>query len=556
MSGKQALIELLCAEEVEYVFGIPGATEIHFLDALEHHAPDIHYVLGLQEAICVGIAEGYSRATGRPAFLNLHTAPGLASAMGLLHNASQGKIPLVVTVGQNDSRLLQREPHLTGDIVGMGKIYAKWSTELIHAEDLPVVIPRAFKTAMQATSGLVVVSIPQDVLTQEFDFIPSSRSMVSSTVRLHADPQAMAQAVAALAEARNPVIMVGSGVSRSGALDEIVHFAQLIGACVYQEWMSDVNFPVTHPQYLGDLDPSSPKAQEVYKDMDVLIGVGCPLFAHSSLIPAHVLLPSDPYVIHIEDNPREIGKNIFTDCDLQGDVKSTLTGLNAALEAGLSEEARRQAAQRIEEISRQKAAAVAAWRTELGQSPDTTPIPIPRMLSELERAVGPETIVVDEAWSSSAALRKTLPLTRPNSFFRSRRGGSIGAGLPLAVGVQLGLPERQVLAVVGDGSAAWSMQSLWTAARYHLPVTFVIVNNSAYRMVKLSWKAIIGDYPFTESREGIDIDEPAINFSLLAQSMGVKGERVTSADGLAEKITSALESREPHLIEVMVENTP
>jgi thiamine pyrophosphate-dependent acetolactate synthase large subunit-like protein len=178
------------------------------------------------------------------------------------------------------------------------------------------------------------------------------------------------------------------------------------------------------------------------------------------------------------------------------------------------------------------------------------------MLSELERAVGPETIVVDEAWSSSAALRKTLPLTRPNSFFRSRRGGSIGAGLPLAVGVQLGLPERQVLAVVGDGSAAWSMQSLWTAARYHLPVTFVIVNNSAYRMVKLSWKAIIGDYPFTESREGIDIDEPAINFSLLAQSMGVKGERVTSADGLAEKITSALESREPHLIEVMVENTP
>ena len=167
-TGKQALVDLLRAERVEYVFGIPGATEIQFMDALEQ-APDIRYILGLHEVVCAGMAEGYARATGRPGFLNLHTAPGLAAASPLLYNAQLGHVPLVVTVGQNDTRLLQRDPHLTGDIVGMGKIYAKWSTELVHADDLPVVMRRAFKMAVQPPAGPVVVSIPQNVLEQELE---------------------------------------------------------------------------------------------------------------------------------------------------------------------------------------------------------------------------------------------------------------------------------------------------------------------------------------------------------------------------------------------------
>ncbi len=168
-TGKRAMVELLRREGVEYVFGIPGATEIHFMDALED-APEIRYILGLHEVVCAGMAEGYARATGKPGFLNLHTAPGLAAATPMLYNAQTGGVPLVVTAGQNDSRLLQRDPHLTGDIVGIGRPFCKWSTELIHAEDLPTAIRRAFKMAMQPPKGPVLVSVPQDVLAREFDF--------------------------------------------------------------------------------------------------------------------------------------------------------------------------------------------------------------------------------------------------------------------------------------------------------------------------------------------------------------------------------------------------
>jgi benzoylformate decarboxylase len=257
---KRALIELLRAQGVEYVFGIPGATEIHFMDALEE-AGDIRYILGLQEVVCAGMAEGYARATGRPAFLNLHTAPGLAAATPLLYNAQLGRVPLVITTGQNDSRLLQRDPHLSGDIVGIGRPFMKWGTEIAHAEDLPTTIQRAFKMAMQPPTGPVLVSLPQDVLEQEFDFAQSGGTPVYA--RLRPDTGAVRRAVEILSAAENPVVLVESGVARSQALDEVVEFAELVGARVYQNWMSDVNFPVSHPQYLGDLDLVTPLAHEV-----------------------------------------------------------------------------------------------------------------------------------------------------------------------------------------------------------------------------------------------------------------------------------------------------
>src|SRR5512135_1018217 len=169
MKGNKVLIDLLRREGVEYVFGIPGATEILFMDALEE-APDIRYILSLHEVVCAGMAEGYARATGKVGFLNLHTGPGVAAALPMLYNAQSGNVPLVITSGQNHTRLLQYDPHLTGDIVGMGKIYTKWSTEIVHAEDIPVVLKRAFKMALQPPTGPVLVSLPQNVLDRQIDF--------------------------------------------------------------------------------------------------------------------------------------------------------------------------------------------------------------------------------------------------------------------------------------------------------------------------------------------------------------------------------------------------
>jgi benzoylformate decarboxylase len=327
-TGGKALIELLGREGVEYVFGIPGATEILFMNALRE-APEIRYILGLHEVVCAGMAEGYARASGKVGFLNLHTGPGVAAALPMLYNAQSGGVPLVITAGQNHTRLLQYDPHLSGDIVGMGRLYTKWSTEIVHAEDIPATIQRAFKMAVQHPAGPVLVSIPQNVLEQQFDFRYKPNTRVYS--RLRPDRAALDSALAILREAKRPIILVESGVTRCDALDEVVRFAEMTGSRVYQGWMSDVNFPVTHPQYLGDLDPASPPAKGVFKDADVLIGIGCSLFAQGFFNPEPTL-PSGIRVIHIDENPWEIGKNFPADCGILGDITAALEEFNSRME--------------------------------------------------------------------------------------------------------------------------------------------------------------------------------------------------------------------------------
>jgi benzoylformate decarboxylase len=552
MAGKKALIELLRHEGVKYVFGIPGATEILFMDALEE-APDIQYILGLHEVVCAGMAEGYARASGKIGFLNLHTGPGVAAALPLLYNAQLGGVPLVLTSGQNHTRLLQYDPHLSGDIVGMAKIYTKWCTEIVHAEDIPATLQRAFKMAMQPPTGPVLVSIPQNVLEQQFDFQYKPNTIVYP--RLRPDKAAIGHAQKILQEAKRPVLLVESGVDRCDALEEVVRFAELTGSRVYQAWMSDVNFPVTHPQYLGDIDPTSHLAKGIFSKMDVLIGIGCSLFAQGFFNPEPTL-PSNVKVIQIDENPWEIGKNFPVDCGIQGDIKAVLAELNELIEHGVSQRGREEAEGRSKEIAQEKSKLNDQLKTQIENERHNVPISISRLMTGIRDAMTPKTVIVDECWSSSGVLRQVLDLTKPKTFFRSRKGGSIGWGLPGALGVKLGLPDQEVVAVIGDGGAAWSIQGLWTAARYRIPVTFVITNNATYRQVKIVRKLVLGDYPLNEKHEGMELDNPVMNFSMLAQSMGVKGETVKRPEDLSRLLEAAIHSGEPRLIEVFIENRP
>ncbi len=546
-TGKRALIEILRHEGVEYVFGIPGATEIHFMDALEE-APEIQYILGLHEVVCAGMAEGYARATGKPGFLNLHTATGLAAATPMLYNARAGGVPLVVTVGQNHTHLLQRDPHLTGDIVGIGKMHTKWSTELVHAEDIPTVIQRAFKMSMQPPTGPVLVSIPQDALVQEFDFVYRPNTTVYSSLR--PDKMALARAVDILIAAKRPLLVVESGVARCNALEEVVRFAELTGCRVYQNWMSDVNFPVDHPQYLGDFDPGVPSVAKIVEGVDVLIGVGCSLFAEGFYNPAMPSLAGTK-IIHIDDNPWEIGKNLPSDCGIQGDIKMVLAELNAALATSLTPEAREWVQIRVAEAAEEKAGAHTALRARWAAEREAVPVSPSRLMHEIREVMTANTVIVDDCWTSSGALRQILDLNRPKSYFRSRKGGSIGWGLPGALGIKLGLPESEVIVVSGDGSAAWSMQSLWTAARYNIPVIFVVTNNATYGQVKVVRRLVLGDYPLDEKHEGMELDRPVMDFRMLARSLGVEAERVEIPDQLGPALKRAVGSGKPWLVEVM-----
>jgi len=231
-------------------------------------------------------------------------------------------------------------------------------------------------------------------------------------------------------------------------------------------------------------------------------------------------------------------------------VAELATALEAAL-AAKSAEARDRVSRRITSIADEKAAGLAGLRAQWAKQHDATPISVPRLMSEVAAVITPDTVVVDDCWSSSATLRQMVAPSRPKSYFRSRKGGSIGWGLPGALGVKLGMPEKEVIAVVGDGSAAWSMQSLWTAARYKIPVTYVVTNNATYGQVKIVRKLVLGDYPLTEKHEGMELDQPVMDFSLLTKSLGVEGERVTAPGEIAPALKRAVGSGEPRLVEVV-----
>ena len=549
MTGREALMEILRNEGVEYVFGMPGATEILFMDALEEH-PEIKHILCLHEVVALGMVESYSRASGKVGVVNLHTCAGLAAAMPMLLNAHLGKVPLVVTAGQQDTRLLMQEPHLTGDLVGLASHFCKWSTEVLYATDIPLAMRRAFKVAMHPPTGPVFVSLPQDVLDQSLDF--EYTSGVASFIRLSPDREAIDRAAELLVKGKAPAIIVEDGVARYEALSEVVKLAELIGARVYQAWMSDVNFPVNHPQYMGDLNVVSLRTRELLQLVDVLVAVGVPLFTQPLYLP-EPLLTTNTQVIQIDDDPWQIAKNFPVAAGIEGDIKVSLTELNQVLQKRMSGQAHEAAKARAKEIAKEKERMTKAFLEKAQQERDQVPISVSRLMQELRESIKPGTLIIDDCWSSSPALRRVLDFSEPNSFQRTRGGGSIGWGMSGALGAKLAVPDRPVVAVIGDGSAMWSIQSLWTAAHYNIPVSYIICTNASYAQVKIMKNLLMGEKARGRYL-GMDLDRPRIDFCQLAQAMGVQGEKVELPEELGKALGAAFDCGQPRLVEVYIES--
>jgi benzoylformate decarboxylase len=549
MTGREALMELFLNEGVQYIFGIPGATEVLFMDVLEDH-PEINYILGLHEVVALGMAEGYARTSGQVAVVNLHTGAGVAAAMPMLFNARLNRAPLVVTAGQQDTRLLMQEPALAADLLGMAQPLTKWSTEVLYAADIPLAIQRAFKVAAHPPAGPVFVSLPQDVLDQNIDFEYTPRG--PSLTRLRPDREAISRAVELLLTAQTPAIIVESGIAKSGALAEAVELAELIGAPVYDPWMADVNFPGSHPQYLGDLNLATPQTREMLQAVDVLIAIGVPLF-RQPLYFSKPLLTTKTKVIQIHDDPWEIGKNFPVAAGIEGDIKMSLTELNDALRKSMPARARKAAEIRAQQIAKEKQKTIDAFVEKAREERDHVPIAPSRLMQELRDSLKPGTVIVDDCWSCSPILRRTIDFKEPQSFQRTR-GGSIGWGMPGSLGVKLACPERPVIGVIGDGSSMWSIQSLWTAAHYDIPVTYLICSNASYCQVKLMKTLLMGEK--AKGRYlGMDLDEPRIDFCQLAQAMGVHGQKVERPEQLREVLDSVLGLGKPAVVEVLIEST-
>jgi benzoylformate decarboxylase len=546
ISGKRAFLEILKQEGVGVLFGNPGTTELPLMDALAVEN-DIRYVLGLQESVVMAMADGYAQASGKLAVVNLHVTPGLGNAMGMLYDAQKAGSPILVTAGQHDQDFNRTEPILYADLPPIARPLVKWSDEVHRLQDLPLMVHRACKTALAPPTGPVFLSLPGDILKNEADLDLMAPTRVAPNVR--GDRAAIEAAAKVLAGAKRPVIMAGDAVAQSRALAELVELAELIGAPVYAELISNTaSFPSSHPLFRGAMGRSQTAMRKIFDQYDVLLSVGADLFALS--LPSDVSpVSADLRMVHLDIDPWELGKNYPAEVAILGDPKGTLPELTDATRAAMPDAAQSAARERLKSAGAATKAELEKLKARAKSLAGETPIHPLALINAIGEILPKDTVVIDESVSSSGGLRQLVKSDDAQSFF-GLRGGGIGWGLPAAIGVKIALPDRPVIALVGDGSAMYTIQSLWTAARYKIGVVFVIFNNTSYRILKQRVFAQRGYAAQLDTYVGMELNNPAIDYVGLARSLGIPGERAKTVHDATDLIAKAVAGGGPMLIDV------
>jgi thiamine pyrophosphate-dependent acetolactate synthase large subunit-like protein len=548
MTGKQALIEQLQADGTRYVFGNPGTTEQGFMDALQDQS-QLEFILALHEGVAVGVADAYARVTRKPAFVELHIAPGLGNAMGMLYDAARGHSPLVVYAGQSDTRSLAQEPLLSGDLVRLAEPLCKWSAEALHAADVPLLLQRAMKVAAEPPCGPVFLSLPIDVLDQTAEMRISPTSYVRS--RSRPDPVAVRAAAALLTAAERPAIVLGDGVAWSGGQTAAGALAELLGAPMHVGYASEITMPPGHPLGAGPLNVVSGAAvRSALEGCDVILIAGTPVFR--TIFPADGSpLPESARVIQVDLDTWELAKNTPVELAIAADPKETLAELVELVTQQMTPDQRGAAISRgASHAEGRRRAEARLWDADQKRR-DQTPIAVTRLMEEIGAALPADGALFDESITSGAALQRYIKLD-PGSYFRAR-GGGLGPGMPGTVGLQLACPDRPVLGVVGDGSAMYTITALWTAAHHNIPCTWVICNNSSYRILKLNLQEYLGEAGAQRRFMHTDLLDPPLCFDRIAESLGVRGARVERPEDLQDALREALAHPGPSLVDVAID---
>ena len=545
MTGRQAFIKLLLDEGVTHLFGNPGTTELAIMEAVPQF-PELTYVLGLQESIVVGMADGFARASNQLVACNLHCAPGLGHAMGAIYNAKFSGSPLLITAGQYEVGYGLQEPLLYEPLVPIAAPLVKWAFEVTRIEDLPRVIRRAAKIARTPPMGPVFISLPGSVLDEEAEIEFGFPTIVDAGVR--PSDQALKDLAQKLLAAKKPVIVAGREIANADLFNEACELAELLGAAVYQESVPyNARYPSSHPTCMGDLTRNQKKVRQTLEQYDFLLCLGADLLRMSPMSTVEPLPPEMP-VMHITERDWELGKNYSTATAVRADVKETLLALLPVLRTMRTAEQTKQAQARLADLAtRNWSANRAKTQAEVQASASTTPIDQRYLVSQLVDALPKNVIVVDETLTAAPAISAMLPMDDPQAYYGLASGG-LGFGMAGAVGVALAQPERPVVAVIGDGSAMYSIQSLWTAAHLKLNITYVIINNRSYRIIKERLLAMRG----TDDFVAMDMNDPAIDFAGVAKSMGMPSQVVTEPTEIAAVLKAAMASGKPNLVEVIV----
>ena len=542
------LIEILRAAGVDYLFGNPGTTELPFLDALD--GSGLTYVVALQEATAAAAADGYAQASGRLGVVNLHVAPGLANALSIVHNASRARTPLLVTAGQQDSRLLMHQPILAGDMVKMTNGLTKWSYELRNAAEAPDALRRAIHLALTPPTGPVFLSLPMDLMTEPCD--DTGGAPAPAAARPAPEPEVIARAASLLAAAKAPVIVAGDGVARAGAQAELVALAETLGAAVHGEPIHRrLSFPGDHPLWRGGLYPTATAVSKALERFDAVLIVGANVFTWLFHAPGSPFRRAQT-VVQLDDDPREIGRSYPVTLGIVSSVRAALSDLHEAVAKRQDDAGRAAARERLATLGRTRDEHARRMAAAADAAGDRVPIAPEFLMRTLAGLLPPDALVVDESASSLAHVLRHLPFAAGSDFFGSKTG-TLGWAMGAALGVQLAHPRRTVVATVGDGSVMYAPQALWTAAHYTLPVTYVVANNASYAILKSGMltfglpAAKRGVFP------GMDLVDPEVDYLSLARSMGVVAERVDKPGALRDALARALAHAGPALVDVAID---
>ncbi len=546
--GAAVLLEVLRSEGVHHIFGNPGTTELALMDALTG-APDIEYIWGLQEASVVAMADGYAQAAGRPGFVNLHTAGGLGHGMGAILNAQVSNTPLVVTAGQQDLRHNLTDPLLSGDLVKIAEPAVKWAREVTHADQLPVLLRRAFHDCTAAPSGPVFLSLPMNVMEGMTTVGIADVSRIDCRA-VAGSLDTLSDMLAALTPGKLALI-AGDEISASGASAETVALAEGLGAPVFgSSWPAHIPFPTSHPLWAGNLPTKASEIRARLESFDAILGLGGKSLI-TILYSEGPAVPPTCKVLQLSADVTDLGRTYSTALSVLGDIKASLAVLLPMLDRKVARH--RPAIMDLREAAEvRRGERLAALRAR-AQAEYDAPVTTPLVAAEqVTRAIGPHVAIVDEAIATSLHVRSFLNSSSSRQYSMVR-GGGLGWGMPAAVGTSLGLGREPVVALVGDGASMYSPQALWTAAREKLPVTFVVMNNREYNVLKNFMKAQ-PDYLSARANRFIAMDlvDPSIDFLALAKAMGVAARRVGRAGDIAGAVEDGIASGMPNLIEVPI----
>jgi benzoylformate decarboxylase len=519
VSVKDATFGLLRAFGIKKVFGNPGSTELPFL---ADWPDDIDYVLGLQEASCVGMADGYAQATRNAGFVNLHSAAGVGNALGNIYNAYRNQTPLVITAGQQARSILPLHAFLQAERPSeFPRPYVKYSVEPARPEDVPAAIARAYYTAMQPPCGPTFVSVPIDDWMHATS--PAEARQVSR--ELGPDPSSIKALAAAIAESKRPALVVGPGVDRAQAVDLMVKVAEKAKAAVWASpFSARCSFPERHPQFAGFLHASPGQLSDALREHDLVVVVGAPVFTFH--VEGHAsIFDGATAIFQITDDPTAAA------------VTPRGTSIVATMKPALS-----MLLQLLPETKR----AMPAGRVLPPPAKGGDPIPVEYLMHTLSNAMPDNAVLVEEVPSHRPAMQKFMPMRGQDSFYTMASGG-LGYSLPASVGMALGRGDVRTVCLIGDGSAMYSIQALWTAAQRRLPLTIVVINNSGYGAMR-SFSQVM------QVRNVPGLDIPGLDFVKLAQGHGCDAVRVTKSSELASALKHALTHDGASLVEVIVDS--